>query len=116
MADKFLLEIDAGATYSLTVTWKDSNGAAIDLTSYTARMKLKTNFGGTTLVSLTDTDGLTLGGALGTIAIVISATRTATLCDTDIAKGVWDLEVVSAAGVVTRVLEGRWVAHPEVTD
>ena len=116
MADKHNLVIDAGATYSLTVTWKDSNDAAINLTSYTARMKLKSRFGGDTLVSLTDTDGLTLGGALGTVAIVISAARTATLCDTDTTKGVYDLEVVSSAGVVTRLLEGTWVARPEVTD
>ena len=116
MADTYNLNIDAGATYQLTVTWNDSNGDPIDLTSYTARMKLKSAYGGTTLVSLTDTDGLTLGGALGTIAIVIADTLTATLAGTSHTKGVYDLEVESAGGVTTRILEGKWVCSPEVTD
>jgi hypothetical protein len=31
-------------------------------------------------------------------------------------SGVYDLELESAGGVVTRVLEGSWEAKPEVTD
>jgi len=104
--------IDAGATYQLTVTWKDSNGNPINLTGYTARMKMKNKHGGTTLVSLTEADGLTLGGALGTILVTISDTLTATLSG----SGVYDLEVESSGGVTTRVVEGSWVAKPEVTD
>jgi hypothetical protein len=116
MADKYTMNIDAGATYALTVTWTDSNDTPINLTGYTARMKLKSDFGGTALVSLTETDGLTLGGASGTIAISISPTLTGALCDTEPKKGVYDLELVSSGGVVTRLLEGRWIATPEVTD
>ena len=116
MADKYNLSIDAGATYQLTVTWTDSAGDPINLTGFTARMKLKSTYGGDALVSLTESDGLTLGAALGTIAIVISDTRTATMADTDHTKGVYDLEVESSGGVTTRLLEGRWVCSPEVTD
>ena len=116
MADTYNLNIDAGATYQLTVTWNDSNGDPIDLTSYTARMKLKNAHGGATLVSLTESDGITLGAALGTVTIVISDTLTSALGDTDYTKGVYDLEVESAGGVTTRLLEGRWVCSPEVTD
>lgn len=116
MADKYNLAIDAGATYQLTVTWNDSNGDPIDLTSYTARMKLKSTYGGDALVSLTESDGITLGAALGTIAIVITDTLTATLAGTSHTKGVYDLEVESSGGVTTRLLEGKWVCSPEVTD
>lgn len=112
MADTYDLIIDCGATYQLTVTWKTSAGAAVNITGYTARMKMKNKHGGTLYCSLTETDGLTLGGSTGTIAIEISAVRTAALSGT----GVYDLELVSSGGVVTRLLEGTWVARPEVTD
>lgn len=116
MADVFHMTqehaIDCGATYQCTVTWTDSNGNPINLTGYTARMKFKNKHGGTTLASLTDSSGLTLGGALGTIAIAIPDETTATMSG----SGVYDLELESAGGVVTRVLEGSWEAKPEVTD
>lgn len=116
MADTYNLNIDAGATYQLTVTWNDSNGDPIDLTSYSARMKLKDTYGGTTLVSLTDSDGITLGGSAGTVAITISDALTSSIGGTSHTKGVYDLEVESAGGVTTRILEGKWVCSPEVTD
>lgn len=116
MADKYNLSIDAGATYQLVVAWKDGNGDPVNLTGYSARMKLKDTYGGTTLVSLTDSDGITLGGSAGTLAIVIADTLTATLAGTSHTKGVYDLEVESAGGVTTRILEGKWVCSPEVTD
>lgn len=116
MADKYNLSIDAGATYQLVVTWKDGNGAPVNLTGYAARMKLKDTYGGTTLVSLTDSDGITLGGSAGTVAITISDALTSSIGGTDHTRGVYDLEVESSGGVVTRLLEGRWVCSPEVTD
>jgi hypothetical protein len=67
----------------------------------------------TSIVSLTSGAGITLGGAAGTIAIVISATTTAAL--TAPFSGVYDLELVSAGGVVTRLLQGAATVSPEVT-
>ena len=112
MADTYDMQIDCGSTYQLTITWTTPAGAAINITGYTARMKMKNKHGGTLYCSLTETDGLTLGGSAGTIAIEISAARTAALSGT----GVYDVEVESAGGVVTRILEGTWSARPEVTD
>ncbi len=66
-----------------------------------------------TIVSLTSGSGITLGGAAGTIAILISATTTAAL--TAPFSGVYDLELVSAGGVVTRLLQGAATVSPEVT-
>ena len=112
MADTYDLSIDCGSTYQLLITWTTPAGAAINITGYTARMKMKNKHGGTTLVSLTDSDGLTLGGSAGTVAVLISAARTAALSGT----GVYDVEVESSGGIVTRILEGTWSARPEVTD
>ena len=114
LGNRFDITINQGATFELTVTWKDSTGAAINLTGYTARMQVRETYSSaSTVVSLTNGSGITLGGAAGTIAILISATTTAAL--TAPFSGVYDLELVSAGGVVTRLLQGAATVTPEVT-
>jgi hypothetical protein len=114
LGNRFDITINQGATYELTVTWKDSAGTAINLTGYSARMQVRETYSSTsTIVSLTNGSGITLGGAAGTIAIAISATTTAAL--TAPFSGVYDLELVSAGGVVTRLLQGAATVSPEVT-
>jgi len=56
--------------------------------------------------------GITLGGAAGTIAITIDADYTSKLDD---GTYVYDLELTSSSGIVTRLLEGQFVVTPEVT-
>ena len=101
-----------GETFDRTVTWKIDD-VAVNLTGYTARMQIrKHTTSASAAVSLTSSSGLTLGGAAGTVQIVISATATAAL---DPGRYVYDLELVSSGGVVTRVLEGSIVFTAEVT-
>jgi hypothetical protein len=57
--------------------------------------------------------GITLGDAAGTITLSATATVTAAL--TAPFSGVYDLELVSGGGVVTRLLEGSATISPEVT-
>ena len=113
-SNRYDLEIKQGATLSLTATWKDSTDAAVNLTGYTARMQMRSTYDASaTILSLTSSAGITLGGAAGTIAISASATVTAAL--TAPWSGVWDLELVSGSGEVTRLLEGAASVSPEVT-
>jgi hypothetical protein len=114
LGNRYDLEIKQGATLSLTATWRDSTGTVINLTGYTARMQVRSAYDATgTILSLTSSSGITLGGSAGTIAITASATVTAAL--TAPWSGVWDLELVSGGGVVTRLLEGAATVSPEVT-
>ena len=114
LGNRFDITINQGATFELTITWKDSAGTAINLTGYTARMQVRETYSSTTpIVSLTNGAGITLGGAAGTIAIVISATTTAALAAPF--SGVYDLEIVSAGGVVTRLVQGTATVSAEVT-
>ena len=114
LGNSYDLEIKQGATLSLNITWKDSNGALINLTGYSARMQARATYESTTAIfSLENGSGITLGGAAGTIDVVISATATAAL--TAPWAGVWDLEIVSGSNVVTRLLEGAAYVSPEVT-
>lgn len=106
--------IEKGATFNPVVTWKGSNGTAIDITGYSARMHIrKTKNDPNTIFALTSANGkLTLGDDAGTIEMLLTATETAAVTD---ASGVYDLELESAAGVVTRLLEGAVVFSNEVT-
>ena len=116
MATNYTLRIDAGAHYFLTVIWVDPDEVPIDMTGYSARMMLKNKYSDTTpLVSLTSASGITITPEEGVIEIVISDENTGTLATTKEGRGVYDLEVESADGIVTRLLGGEWIASPETT-
>jgi len=83
-----------------------------DFASYTARMTIKNAIGGTALVTLTDASGLTLDNTNKTIGIQITAVLTAAL---SAGTGVYDLEMVSTLGVVTKILTGDVLILGEVT-
>ena len=113
-ASIYHLNIEQGATFTRTITWKDSTGAPVNLTGYTARMQIRERVeSSTALVSLTSSSGITLGGVAGTIVITITSTQTDSL--PNMKKGVYDLELVSSGGVVTRLLQGEVVVSPQVT-
>lgn len=109
---KHNLTCPQGATFQRTLTYR-IDGVAVNLTSYSARMQVRQNaFAQSTVVSLTSGNGITLGGAAGTITIAISATSTSSI---PAGAYVYDLEIESAGGEVTRLLEGKFVVTPEVT-
>lgn len=86
----------------------------VNLTGFTARMQIRETVESTTVLHslTTENGGITLGGAAGTIALTISASDTAAFTfDT----AVYDLEVVSAGGVVTEVASGAVLMNDEVT-
>jgi 3D (Asp-Asp-Asp) domain-containing protein len=87
----------------------------VDLTGYTARMKIKDAYGGTTLLSLTTENFM--------IVVDVSANKTRVVIpavDTEVLTlGTWvyDMEMVSpdTEPVVTEALYGRVVVEDEVT-
>ena len=104
---------DQGATFSRTITWKNSSGQPVNLTGYSARMQVrKTVASGEALVSMTTQNNrITLGGALGTVAISCPASE----MDFEAGEWVYDLEVESGAGVVSRLIMGKFLFRGEVT-
>lgn len=107
--------IEKGATFELTVTYKDASGTAVDLTTWTVRMQVRTtpasestiltSEGGSPTITLTKNSS-------GVISATISATNTAALTA---ATAYYDIEAQNASGVVRRVLQGRIIISPEVT-
>lgn len=126
-----------GETWSFVYTKRDSSGAAVSLTGYTARMSIKDAYNGALEAYFStgsDADGgtITLGGAAGTVTLSMTAAQSAALAgelnalssvllrgERDTTKPsatyLYDLELISGAGVVTRELEGRFVVRREVT-
>jgi hypothetical protein len=102
-----------GATFSRVLTWKDANDTLINVTGYTARLQIRTSPDAPTpfITLTTENGGITLGGALGTISLLITAPQTAAIVE---AAGVYDLEMVSGS-VVTRLLQGNVDISREVT-
>lgn len=107
--------IKQGATFNYVLTWYgDKNKTTpINLTGYTARMHVRTNIeDATPILELTTENGrITLGGALGTITLLVSAADTAAL---SAGSAVYDLELISGS-VVKRIIEGSLVITREVT-
>jgi hypothetical protein len=115
--------IGQGETFNPTLTYRDDNSALVDLTSFTARMHVRESYAASTiaLTLTTENGGITLGGVAGTIALFASATDMAALTVPDSPgtpprkEYVYDLELVSGAGIVTRLVRGKFTVTREVT-
>ena len=108
--------IEQGATFVRTFTYYSatSTGPVVDLTGYSARLQVRRfHNSADTLLSLTSTSTrLSISSTAGLITVRLPSTATAAL---EWRQGVYDLEVHSSGGVVTRLLEGRIEVRPEVT-
>jgi hypothetical protein len=107
------LTFSQGATWKLAMTYTNAEAEPIDLTSYTARMQARPSYESAQVVlNLTAGTGITLGGTAGTIDLLVPATTTATI---GAAQYVYDLEIESPSGEVSRVVQGTLSVTPEVT-
>jgi len=107
--------IEQGARYDRTITWYDKDGNLVDLRTYTARAHYRNHHADDDIILelTTGNGGIVLGGLLGTIQLLATTAQTTALPAE--AFGVWDLEMVDAAGEADRLLEGAFSITPEVT-
>lgn len=109
------LSIRQGNTFSLRIEMRDkATQTAIDLSDATAKMQLRPvpQSSDVVLELSTENNRIVLGGVDGTVTLLVDAETTALL---PITKGVYDLEIHYAGGVVKTILFGAWVIVPEVT-
>jgi hypothetical protein len=105
-----------GASFDYQLTWNTTEGTVtspVDLTNWSARMQIRATYQSSTAVlSFTSGTGITLGGTTGSILIEATPVQTA-----GVASGqyVYDLELVSPASAVTRLVNGSVFVDPEVT-
>jgi hypothetical protein len=108
---KYNIVCDQATTFNLEFTIQTGN-TLWDLTNYSATMTIRPFVGAnTTTLVLTNGNGITLGGALGTVDITISATVTAGFTPSRYA---YDF-VLDSGSVITRLLEGKFVVTAGVT-
>lgn len=129
-AGKYNFTIEQGTTVNFEIQYKDSNNNPINLTGYSAKMQVKSNYADKnpkvylTLSSSLNADGtgLNLSGSNGTtplasgsIGIYIAACTSSLL---DFNTALYDLELYSGSGAcpyTTRLLEGQIKLSREVT-
>lgn len=114
MAAKYDIVCDQGATFSRELKWLDDSANPVNLTGYTARMQVRDEADSSTaaLSLTTENSRIALGGTAGTITLLVSATDTAAVTA---GEYVYDLEIVSGAGTVTRLIQGCFTVDAEVT-
>lgn len=112
----FDLELEEGATFDNTVTWKES-GQAVDLTGCTAVLRISIEYGGDPVVTLTDVAGITLGGTEGTIRTQVSPAQIVLVKDAlaaaDLTEAKYQLEITFADTITTeRFRQGAVTVEP----
>lgn len=112
MAGTYNIVADQGATFNLKFTI-DTDGTSWNLTSYTFAMMVKESTSSTSPYLDLPTDGTVTMNSSGEVSITVPATKMTT-----IPAGRWyyDIELTSGGGIVTRILEGRFIVNPQVTE
>lgn len=108
-ATKLDIIIEQGASFSTSLTWTDTEGVPVDLTSYTALIEGK-DASGTVIITWTEGDAITLGGTLGTIDIDLTKVETAAYTFDTLS---YCLLVTDVALFGTRLLKGSLVLDSE---
>ena len=94
------INIEQYATFSTTVNVEDSQGAAVNLSGYSAASQIRKSYYSTTANNLTAT---VTGIANGEITLSMTAANTANLTP---GRYLYDLVITAPSGVKTRVVEG----------
>jgi hypothetical protein len=101
-----------GANWDRTFTITQA-GTALNLSGYTSAMQVREAADSTaTLLSLTSSSGITLGGTAGTITVAITSAQSSAIPAGSFA---YDLEITSNGGEVTRLLQGAFNVQGNVT-
>ena len=121
-AGNYSFTIEQGTTFERVFKYKDENGAPVDLTGYDVRMQIRSSYDSAVLASLTSGSGdfvvsVPPDAAEGVtdknqIKLTISANNTAAYT---FDQALYDIELESGTGVVTRLLQGKIKLSREVT-
>lgn len=98
------LTIEQKATFRKKMTYRDKFKKPINLTGYGARMQIR-GADGSLIADLSTQNGkIVLGGATGTIELILSAAETALMT---FATALYDLKLIAPNGDEIRMLQGK---------
>ena len=108
MSGKYNIVAEQGATFNLNFR-VETDGTAWNLSDYTFAMQVRrSTSSSTTLLNITSATMT----SLGQVSVTVSA---ATMSDVPAGRWVYDIELTSSGDEVTRILEGRFIVSPQVT-
>lgn len=112
MSAVYNFPIDQFATFSTTITIKDSLDVVRDLTGYIAKMQVRFRHkGGPLVFTLSIDDGLSINPDTNVITVIINAERTSMLKD----DAFYDIILIDSNDNVERILEGQLLINEGVT-
>jgi len=95
------LTVDQGSDISYTIDVTDANGDAINLSGYTVAGQIRKSYSSLTSVSFT---AVVTNTSTGEVTISLTSTQTN---DMKAGRYLYDVEMTSSGGTVTRILEGQ---------
>jgi hypothetical protein len=112
------LIVSQGADNIYRFRWSKEDAGGIvtplDLSAYTGRAQMRASVGSAIWVELATPTGIVLG-ADGTVTIHLGDELTEVVEWNTYKAGVWDIELESPEGVVTRFADGTVTVSPDVT-
>jgi hypothetical protein len=108
MSGKHNIVAEQGATFNLNFR-VETDGTPWNLSDYTFAMQVRrSTSSNTTLLNITSATMTNLGR----VSVSVPAT---TMNTVSAGRWVYDIELTSSGGEVTRILEGRFIVTPQVT-
>jgi len=108
MSGKYNIVAEQGATFNLNFR-VETDGTPWNLTGYTFAMQVRRSSASTTtLLNITSATMTSVGHVSATVSA-------ATMAAVPAGRWVYDIELTSSGGQVTRILEGRFIVTAEVT-
>ena len=109
MAITYNLYVDQGSTFTVAINLTESDSSAKDLTNHSARSQMRRSYYS---VSNTQFSANVTDAANGVITLSLTDGQTSGLKP---GRYVYDIELVSPANVITRIIEGIVIVSPEAT-
>lgn len=109
MAEFVEFQMDAGSTFYNEITVNDGTGQPKDLTDYTVRAQMRKSYYSTSAINF---EMNILDAPFGIISMQLPAQTTSEI---RAGRYVYDVEIESENGIVTRIFEGIVTVLPNVT-
>jgi hypothetical protein len=103
------LFVDAGSDYSNIITVSSTNGQPLNLSGYTVASQLRKSYSSSTVYAFTAS---IYDAANGRVRLQLSASNSSAI---PAGRWLYDVEITSAAGSKTRVVEGIVTITPQIT-
>lgn len=110
--DQNFVAATQGADFTASLTWVDSSGNPVDLSTFTARMQIRRTYGDTIVVELNTTNGYIALTNQGAINFHLPYTVTETL-----PAGIflYDLFLTDSSDIPSCIMRGQFVINEAVT-